>query len=189
MIFNTTKQKVLWFIGGFVSIFLTFLIFAYLEEKDVTYFRLFLGILGFFSFVFNVFFLGMVFCDLVSFLVDRKRNKMLNRYFDNVEYNDLQKFYSKNFSCVYGKGSQWYKVYVVKEDEDAFFTICGKGIKYSNAFSLIDNATKQIILEKFEKELFEAKEFDKKRLEEERQKEIEKYQRQCEVIKKVASES
>ncbi len=189
MFFNTVKQKILGLTSGFVSIPLTFLVFVSLEGMNVTPIRLILVALGFFSFIFNVFFLAMVFCDLINFLVVTKRNKMLNRYFDNVKHSDLQKFYSKNFSCVYGEDSQWYKVYVVKEGTDAFFTICGKGIKYSNAFSLIDNATKQIILEKFEKELFEAKEFDKKRFEEERQKEIEKYQRQCEVIRKVASEN
>ena len=189
MFFNTVKQKVLWFIGGFVSILLPFLIFTNLEGKNVTPTRMFLAILGFFSFCFGVFFLAIGFCDLIDFLVKRKRNKMLSKYFDNIKHNDLQKFYGKNFSCVYGEGSQWYKVYITKEGQDAFFTISDKGIKYSNAFSLIDNKTKQIILEKFEKELFEAKEFDRKRFREERQREIENYQRQCEVIRKVASEN
>lgn len=189
MFFNTVKQKVLFFTSGFVSMFLSLLIFANLEGENVTPIRLLLSILGFLFFCFSIFFLAVAFSDFICFLVKRKRNKMLERYFDNIKDGDLQKFYSKNFSCVYGEGSQWYKVYVVEQDKDAFFTISGKGIRYSNAFSLVDNATKQIILEKFEKELFEAKELDKKRFEEQRQRENENYQRQYEVIRKIASES
>ena len=189
MLFKTNRQRILGFIGSFGFMFLFVLVSVYLEEKGATLARAILSVIGFFCFAYSVYLLVMIFCDLIVILVDRKRNKVLSRYFENVKFDDLQRFNGKNFTCVYGRNNEWCTVYVTKEKEDAFFTISNKGVEYSKAFSLIDDATKQVILEKFEKELLEAKALHEKELEEGRLRAIKVYQKQAEIIKKVASEN
>lgn len=166
-----------------VSIF--FLSIVQLPENK--FIAVIIVILAFASLIYLLLTSVLVFVDLLTWLENKQRERVMSRYFKTIKYKHINNFdfQSERFACDSHILGNWCRVYINEHSTDAFFTIDKKGVHYSKAFDLLDNNVKSKILELFEEDLLKAHvEYNEWR-EKQKAGEMEKFQRQAEKVKRI----